>query len=203
MLADDLKLPESLLILLENVGPVTRRKALREASQYLLKQNRQRMSANVTPDGLPMLPRQDPDTHGRQPQKLFLYKNKQGRRKFHMLMTLKDEGDYFEGWDHYEEGVRRFRYDRVIREYKRTPKAATRMFQQINKQIKRVSQAEREEVGFYGLLGKLATDHHEGRVVEQKHYRFALPERPLLGISEADAEQIRRIILEHITKGVR
>lgn len=203
MLAEELKLPESLLILMENVGPVKRRQALREASQYLLKRNRQRISANITPEGLPMLPRQAPETNGRQPQKLFLYKNKQGRRKFHMLMTLKDEGDYFEGWDHYEQGVRRFRYDRVIREYKRVTKAATRMFQQINKQVKRVSQAEREEVGFYGLLGKLATDHHEGRVVEQKNYRFVLPERPLLGISEPDAEQIRRIILEHITKGVR
>jgi phage virion morphogenesis protein len=59
MLAEGLKLPEALAILYRNAGPVSRRKALAKAAQYLLQVNRKRIRANVTPEGAAMAARTD------------------------------------------------------------------------------------------------------------------------------------------------
>lgn len=52
--ATPISMPESLLQLLKNTGPVTRRLALREAMTYLAKANRKRIRDNVSPDGKAM-----------------------------------------------------------------------------------------------------------------------------------------------------
>ncbi|RVU83828.1 phage virion morphogenesis protein [Leucothrix sargassi] len=52
--ASFISMPNSLDMLLKNAGPVTRRKALREALTYLRRINVKRIKSNLTPDGLPM-----------------------------------------------------------------------------------------------------------------------------------------------------
>lgn len=53
-----MELEDALLQLLNNVGPVTRRLALREIAGYLMRSNRKRILANVQPGGTGMMPRQ-------------------------------------------------------------------------------------------------------------------------------------------------
>ena len=52
--ASPISMPESLLQLFKNAGPVTRRLALREAMAYLATANRKRIRNNVQPDGTAM-----------------------------------------------------------------------------------------------------------------------------------------------------
>lgn len=59
MLSDALNMPEALAILYRNAGPVSRRKALTKAVQYLMQVNEKRIRGNVKPDGAAMAARAD------------------------------------------------------------------------------------------------------------------------------------------------
>ena len=52
--ASFISMPTSIDMLFKRAGPVTRRKALREALTYLRRANVKRIKSNRTPDGLPM-----------------------------------------------------------------------------------------------------------------------------------------------------
>jgi len=81
-------------------------------------------------------------------------------------------------------------------------KSARPMFEKLRraKWLKAKGTADRATVEFAARAARIAAVHHDGLKDEVKPggptYRY--PSRPLLGISAADADQIRDIILQHL-----
>ncbi|WP_298606928.1 hypothetical protein [uncultured Thiothrix sp.] len=184
LIADSNQLPEALAILYRNAGPVTRRRALKKASAFLQAENKKRIKANVEPDGSPMAARLPFEKKG---QRRFAYTNEQGRRSIRTVRGA-EHGAYYEGFDEKTKSLRRFRLDRM-REAKPTKKSL-RMFPQFWKFVERRS-AGNEEVGFY--------EHKAARAREYQNGAGYIP-RELLGISAADVEAIKRILLDELTE---
>ncbi len=210
---DTLALPEVLQILMANAGPVELRVALTEAAKYLRKANRDRIKANVEPDGSPMTARAF-SFGNRQPVMIFTYQNMNGDESLVALATVSHnralnydggnwagtrpdpDGEYFTGYDIRNADIRTFRYDRVIREYRRPPKRMMRMFQTIGKNLRYKRKGEHVEIGFTGISGKIASEHHYGNPDK------GTPVRQLLGLSQKDQDAVKDIILDHLLEGV-
>lgn len=185
LMAGNHQLPEALAILYRNAGPVTRRRALKTAAAYLQAENKKRIKANVEPDGSPMAARL-PFT--KQGTRRFAYTNGQGRRSTRTVVNGRENGNYLEGFDQKTKSSRRFRLDRMR---DATPtKKSLRMFPQFWKFVDRRSGAN-EEVGFY--------EHKAIRAREYQSGAGYVP-RELLGISAADVETIKRILLDALTE---
>ncbi|SKA81245.1 hypothetical protein SAMN02745130_02182 [Thiothrix eikelboomii] len=185
LMAGNNQLPEALALLYRNAGPVTRRRALKKASVFLQAENKKRIKANVEPDGSPMAARL-PFT--KQGVRRFAYTNGQKQRSIRTVINGRENGRYFEGFDQKTKSIRRFRLDRM-REAKPTKKSL-RMFPQFWKFVERRS-AGNEEVGFY--------EHKATRAREYQNGAGYVP-RELLGISAADVESIKRILLDALTE---
>lgn len=185
LMAGNNQLPEALAILYRNAGPVTRRRALKKASVFLQAENKKRIKANVEPDGSPMAARLPFTKIG---VRRFAYTNEQGRRSIRTVSNGRENGSCFEGFDQKTRSVRRFRLERM-REAQPTKKSL-RMFPQFWKFVERRS-GHNEEVGFY--------DHKATRAREYQSGSGYIP-RELLGISAADVEAIKRILLDELTE---
>ena len=68
--------------------------------------------------------------------------------------------------------------------------------------LKVQADANQASVGFFGKVSRLARVHHEGLTdkVAPRGPSFKYPARPLLGFSASDVAELRRSLLEHLTK---
>lgn len=183
------QLPEALAILYRNAGPVTRRRALKKAGAYLQAENKKRIKANVEPAGNLMAARLP---FINEAIRRFAYTDEQKQRSIRTVINGRETGIYFEGFDQKTKSIRRFRLDRM-REAKPTKKNL-RMYAHFWRFVERKSSLDQEEVGFYGNKATRATQYQTG---------LGYIPRQLLGLSAADTEQIKRILLEHLTEGLR
>lgn len=75
------------------------------------------------------------------------------------------------------------------------------MFKRIGRHIKSKTNSNKLEVGFFGGIGNIATQHHFGQAVHNN--QFILPVRELVGISSTDHEAIHGILQKHLRELLR
>ena len=78
-----------------------------------------------------------------------------------------------------------------------------RMFRHLPAYLQRSLHADLAHIGFAGRMGWVASHHQLGQSVRYPNYTADLPVRELLGINGEDAEQVKRIVLEHLMDGVQ
>jgi len=71
-----------------------------------------------------------------------------------------------------------------------------------NTYLKVQADASQASIGFFGKVARIARVHHEGLPdkVAPRGPSYKYPARPLLGFSASDIAELRRSLLEHLTK---
>jgi phage virion morphogenesis protein len=77
------------------------------------------------------------------------------------------------------------------------------MYQTLKNKMRIKATADHLEVGFYGRMGYVATNHHFGKTLQRKSrsgstYSVDLPLRELLGLNSTDQQAIQQILSKHI-----
>jgi phage virion morphogenesis protein len=79
-----------------------------------------------------------------------------------------------------------------------------KMFNRMGRQLRQKYESDSAEIGFYGVAGNIATNHHLGKRVREKttwndsYNEFKMPLRELLGLPAADQNSIAEIIMKNL-----
>lgn len=195
-------------------------KLARKIGLALAKSNRDRIKAQVDPEGRRFKPRKKKKPINK-PIK-FLYEKPGGRKRIGSMTSFRDEGDRMIGYDREAGGIRTFLKRRVKHYMKpdsggggggsrvRGKRGAIRrkaMFSKIRRaQNLRMLHAGAGgvAVGFVKNVASIAAVHQHGSRLRMEHNdaMAKYPERRLLGLSSSDIEMIQDMVIDHIT-GVR
>ena len=85
-----------------------------------------------------------------------------------------------------------------FKQFTRPPKNSGKMFNELSKKMRyRQLNSALYEVGYYGVSGKVAREHHFGN--QEK----GLKKRRLIGISSSDIDAVKEVLLESIMEDVQ
>lgn len=180
------------------------------------KSNRERIKAQVDPEGRRFVPRKEKKPINK-PVK-FLYEKPGGMKRVGSMVSFRDEGDRMIGYDRQAGGIRTFLKSRV-KHYMRPDsgggggsrvrgrRGAIRrkaMFTHVRKakhlRMLRAG-ANGVAIGFSNNVAAIAANHQYGSRLRMEHNgaMAKYPERRLLGLSSSDIEMIHDMVLDHVT----
>lgn len=218
MAADDLErqLQNWLAPTLHALGDKQRKKLMSEIGLELAKSNRNRIKAQVEPDGTPFKPRKEKKPVNK-PVK-FLYEKPGGIKRMAAMKSFRDEGDRMIGYDREARGIRTF-LKRRIRYYTRpdfSGGGGGRLRSERGKvrrkaMFRKISKAQNLRMLYHGTDGVavgfvrgaagIAAVHQYGEKVRMEHHGAMAdyPKRELIGLSQADIQMIQDKVIDHIT----
>lgn len=194
-----------------------RRRLAAKIGLALAKSNRDRIKAQVDPEGRRFKPRKEKKVISK-PVKFLYGKPGGGDSRVAAMKSFRDEGDRMIGYDTEASGIRTF-LKRRIRFYMPPPAGggggASRlrgrqggikrkaMFSKIRsaKKLRMTNvSADSVAVGFVNNVAAIAETHQSGSRLRMEHHGASAnyPERRLLGLSEADVEMIRDMMIDHV-----
>lgn len=175
--------------LIRHSSPQNTRQLMRQIGSRLRQTNKQRIAANISPDGGAFTPAQA-HADGRKTRKLNTEQTFLLNGKLHRYRTLHDYGDYYIGWDYHAKTT-----VKAIKNKIRLPTGDGRrrqMFRKIHqyKYLKLKAGTHQAAVGFLsGLTGYIAAAHQYGE--------GSRPVRHLLGFSDNDLALIEIMVVRH------
>lgn len=195
---------------LRKLGPAGRKRLTLQIARELRATNTRRMRAQRGPDGETWEARKR--QRKAEPIIRYLYQKKDGSVRELEMSSYRREGGRIIGYDKEAGAIRTMVGARVLR--KMTPQHGGGSIRaRVNKAQKMMDGLSRPKslhakatdgaavVEFSRKAARIAAVHHWGGRdrVTRGGPEYNYPARPLLGISEADAERIRDVILTHIT----
>lgn len=176
-----------------------KRALLRVIGQEMRRRNAQRISANVTPDGYPFAARRGDKWKTRA---LRPGESLQAGQKFNyfkqtdlQLRNVIDRGDRLVGRlaEGHNDGYRAAGF---LKKWIRIKKiqAKTSMFQKMPRSqwLRFKYSSDQAQVGFWGLVGAIASEHQSGVRAKQ------LAMRELIGFSSADLDYLHDAVIKHL-----
>lgn len=209
--------------IVRSLSSAERRKLSRALARKIAISQRQRITANIAPDGSPHEKRKEkaPPVQGKGPA-CFLYPSGVGGKLRRVILKsfTWGNGKMLTGYDVEARAVRSFRFNRITKwlpvpiEHRtgggvpRKPRLRRRtMFRRLaSPAFLKVSTSDAGfTVGFSGVAARIANVHHFGLRDRPslKAQMMSYPKRELLGATEADKEMLIDDILEHVSNAAR
>lgn len=214
--------------LLRNLQPADRARVLKRMALDLRRSQQLRMRAQMGPDGVPWIkrkPRRGREKAGPRPIR-FLYHGARGQPRVAELRSWTarggPDGGYIIGYDKEAGGIRTFVRGRIVRHLPIEGGAADPgamagslrgrrggfkrggMFTKLRSAslLSAGADAGSAWVEFVGRAQRIAQVHHYGLKdrVAQGGPEYDYPQRPLLGLSQADEEALMTRLLEHLSR---
>lgn len=210
---DDLqRLEDWVAPLLARLSVGERMRLTRKVARELRAMQQQNIKAQKSPDGSAWEKRKNTAQQNKNKPIRFIYKKRDGEVREVQMRSWRREGGGIIGYELQAGGVRTLRQEGIIRSLstsgmgggsgKPTRKTIRRkLFERIGNKLKATGTPGVAEVFFGGGSDRLARIHHFGLrdKVKPGGPDYDYPARPLLGITDAQLDRVRDLLLSHLT----
>ena len=212
---DDLeKLEDWVTPLIARLSVGERLRLARTIARELRTVQRQNIKAQKNPEGSAWEKRKNTAQQNKNKPIRFIYKKRDGEVREVQMRSWRREGGGIIGYELQAGGVRTLRSEGILKSLatsgmaggsgKPTTKTIRRkLFERIGNKLKATGTPGVAEVFFGGGSDRLARIHHFGLrdKVKPGGPEYDYPARPLLGITDAQMERVRDMLLQHLSKG--